>query len=234
MRLGRGQSISHDQIRQMVTNNLTDMERSIIHEVDRTNSGWADRVELYKFATEFNIKVVVCDDDHGTITIHGPKSAARTLVLRLFECHYTPVFCESVRLLKLFETHDCVSKDNLKQHFARQISLGKRAWKFLEEDEMKEKFSSLERDKVKEDEFKKFYKSIVVGLYVLKEREIILHHVVNNLNKLLDESVDVDIRRNVSIFLERAGAMLRDKYGLNRLDYMVDGTMAPQHMLVDS
>ncbi len=123
-----GQRISHDQIRQTVSNSLTDMERSIVNEVDSTNSGWADHVELHKFATEFNVRVVVCDDDHGTITIHGPKKrSAHTFVLRLFECHYTPVFCKSVRLLKLFETRDCVSKDHLK----RNRPLRERAWKFV-------------------------------------------------------------------------------------------------------
>ena len=118
MRIRLGTIMDHVQVRRIVCNTLSTDERSLVNEVDVTGSGWADHIEIYKFATEFNIRVVVCDDDHGSITVHGPKDAQDTFVLQLYQCHFVPVFCRSAQLaelLALFRNHDCVSKDALQQ-----------------------------------------------------------------------------------------------------------------------
>ena len=124
------------ELRSRVTNEQTDDERELSALVDTTGSGWADHVQICACARLFDILIVVVDDDHLTLSLHGNlQTRTSIIVVRLANAHYEPVLCRDPHfLLSLFpEGCDCLTHPRLleratfvnDQHCPRQTRLYK-------------------------------------------------------------------------------------------------------------
>ena len=103
-------------IKKKVINSYTREELDMINTLHGSNlekkalyEQWADHIELTAYTRLYKVTIIIVDDVHKTITIHGNGSNVH--VIQLKNTHYSRIECNSNQIMKLLNGRFCISKD---------------------------------------------------------------------------------------------------------------------------